>query len=70
LRSSSVLAVRFAGQAPTLGSAPAVSVFNFGTAAGSWIAGIALDSSLAATGPAAVGTVIAALTLIPTTAPP
>jgi hypothetical protein len=57
--------VRFVGQAPTLGSALAVSAFNFGTAAS-----LALDSSLAATGPAAVGTVIAALTLIPTTAPP
>lgn len=60
------LAVRFAGRAPTLGSALTVSAFNFGTAAGSWIAGLALDSTLGATGPAVVGTVIAALTLIPT----
>ncbi|BBC29028.1 hypothetical protein SGFS_003190 [Streptomyces graminofaciens] len=59
------LAVRFAGQAPTLGSGLTVSAFNFGTAAGSWIAGSALDSSLGATGPAVVGTVIAALTLFP-----
>lgn len=61
-------AVRFAGQAPTLGSALTISAFNFGTAAGSWIAGLALDSNLGATGPAVVGTVIAALTLIPTIA--
>jgi predicted MFS family arabinose efflux permease len=62
------LAVRFAGRAPTLGSALTVSAFNFGTAVGSWIAGLALDSALGLTGPAIVGAVIAALTLIPTTA--
>lgn len=62
------LGVRFAGRAPTLGSALTVSAFNFGTAIGSWIAGLALDSSLGAAGPAVTGTVIAALTLIPTIA--
>ncbi|MFI2780018.1 MFS transporter [Streptomyces sp. ALB3] len=62
------LGVRFAGRAPTLGSALTVSAFNLGTAIGSWTAGLALDSALGATGPAAVGTVIAALTLIPTIA--
>ncbi|MET7783833.1 MFS transporter [Streptomyces sp. NPDC005388] len=60
------LSVRFAGEAPTLGSALTVSAFNLGTAIGSWIAGFALESSLGTRGPAAVGTVIAALTLIPT----
>ncbi|MFI0820237.1 MFS transporter [Streptomyces sp. NPDC021098] len=62
------LGVRFAGRAPTLGSALTVSAFNLGTAIGSWIAGLALGSPLGATGPAAVGAAIAALTLIPTTA--
>ncbi|MGW7244052.1 MFS transporter [Streptomyces sp. NPDC054804] len=62
------LGVRFAGRAPTLGSALTVSAFNVGTAVGSWIAGLALESPLRATGPAAVGTAIAALTLIPTIA--
>ncbi|OMI84702.1 MFS transporter [Streptomyces sp. M1013] len=62
------LGVRFAGRAPTLGSALTVSAFNLGTAVGSWIAGLALDSPLGATGPAAVGTAVAALTLIPTIA--
>lgn len=62
------LAVRFAGQAPTLGSALTVSAFNLGTAIGSWLAGLALESPLGATGPAVIGTVIAALTLIPTIA--
>ncbi|GHD10687.1 MFS transporter [Streptomyces violarus] len=62
------LGVRFAGRAPSLGSALTVSAFNLGTAIGSWIAGLALDSPLGATGPAAVGTAIAALTLIPTIA--
>jgi predicted MFS family arabinose efflux permease len=62
------LVVRFAGRAPTLASAMTVAAFNFGTAAGSWIAGRALDSTLGATGPAVVGAGIAALTLVPTTA--
>ncbi|MFF7139563.1 MULTISPECIES: MFS transporter [unclassified Streptomyces] len=62
------LAVRFAGRAPTLGSALTVSAFNLGTAAGSWAAGLALESPLGTTGPAAVGTVVAGLTLIPTSA--
>ncbi|MDT7841996.1 MFS transporter [Streptomyces justiciae] len=62
------LALRFAGKAPTLGSALTISAFNLGTAAGSWIAGLALDSSVGATGPAMMGTAIAVLTLIPTIA--
>jgi DHA1 family inner membrane transport protein len=62
----SSLAVRFAGLAPTLGVAMSVSAYNLGTAVGSWLAGRALGSGLGATGPAAVGAVIAALTLIPT----
>jgi DHA1 family inner membrane transport protein len=62
------LAVRFAGKAPALGSALSVSAFNLGTAVGSWIAGLTLSTSLGSVGPAVVGTVIAALTLIPTTA--
>jgi DHA1 family inner membrane transport protein len=61
------LAVRFAGQAPTLASALSTSAFNLGTAVGSWIAGRALESALNELGPAAVGTAIAALTLIPLT---
>jgi DHA1 family inner membrane transport protein len=64
----SSLAVRFAGVAPTLGVAMSVSAYNLGTAVGSWVAGLTLGSSLGATGPAAVGTVIAGLTLIPTVA--
>ncbi|MDX3065483.1 MULTISPECIES: MFS transporter [Streptomyces] len=62
------LGVRFAGRAPTLGSALTVSAFNLGTAIGSWSAGRALVSPLGVTGPAVVGTAIAALTLIPTVA--
>src|SRR4051794_3930295 len=60
------LAVRFAGRAPTLASALTVSAFNFGTAAGSWAAGLALASTLGATGPVMVGAFVAALTLVPT----
>ncbi|MFF7645153.1 MFS transporter [Streptomyces canus] len=61
------LAMRFAGGAPTLTSALTTSAFNVGVAGGSWIAGTALDSSLGVTGPPLVGTVIAALTLLPLT---
>lgn len=62
------LAVRFAGRAPALGSALSISAFNLGTAVGSWIAGLTLGTAMGSVGPAVVGTVIAALTLIPTTA--
>jgi DHA1 family inner membrane transport protein len=62
------LAVRFAGTAATLGSALSVSAFNVGTAVTTPIAGAALTSPLGLDGPAAVGTVIVALTLIPTIA--
>ncbi|MEU6118805.1 MFS transporter [Streptomyces sp. NPDC047117] len=59
------LAVRFAGEAPTLTSALTTSAYNTGIAAGSAIAGTALSSSLGLTGPALVGAVSAALTLLP-----
>lgn len=59
------LAVRFAGDAPTLTSALTTSGYNTGIAAGSLAAGHALDSSLGLTGPALVGAVFAALTLLP-----
>jgi predicted MFS family arabinose efflux permease len=62
----SSLAVRFAGVAPTLGVAMSVSAYNLGTAVGSWAAGRTLGSGTGAAGPAAIGTGIAALTLIPT----
>ncbi|MEV4680617.1 MFS transporter [Streptomyces kurssanovii] len=59
------LAVRFAGDAPTLTSALTTSAYNTGIAGGSALAGRALDSSLGLTGPALVGAVLAALTLLP-----
>jgi predicted MFS family arabinose efflux permease len=61
------LAVRYAGDAPTLTSALSTSAFNTGIAAGTAIAGSALDS-LGVTGPSLVGAIIAALTLVPLTA--
>lgn len=61
----SSLAVRFAGVAPTLGVAMSVAAYNAGTAAGTWIAGASLETGLGATGPALVGTVVAAVTLVP-----
>ncbi|MFE6157812.1 MFS transporter, partial [Streptomyces sp. NPDC056486] len=59
------LAVRFAGDAPILTSALTTSAYNTGIAAGSALAGQALDSSLGLTGPALVGAVSATLTLLP-----
>ncbi|MFJ7151527.1 MFS transporter [Streptomyces sp. NPDC100445] len=59
------LAVRFSGDAPTLTSALTTSAYNTGIAAGSALAGRTLDSSLGLTGPALVGAVSAALTLVP-----
>lgn len=60
------LAVTYAGRAATLGSGLAVAAFNGGTAIGTTIAGATLTSSLGLSGPATVGTIIVALTLIPT----
>jgi predicted MFS family arabinose efflux permease len=62
---STVLAVRFAPEAPTLAYALATSALNVGTAAGSLVGGIALDSSLSLTGPPLVGSVMVALSLMP-----
>lgn len=60
------LAVSHAGRAETLGSGLAVAAFNGGTAIGTSIAGATLTSSLGLSGPATVGAIIVALTLIPT----
>jgi DHA1 family chloramphenicol resistance protein-like MFS transporter len=62
------LALRYADHAPTLGSSLTVAAFNAGTAAATWVGGIALRTSLGSIGPVAVGAGIAVLTLIPTTA--
>jgi DHA1 family inner membrane transport protein len=59
------LAVRFSGEGATLASALAVSAFNAGTAVGTAVAGVALTTPLGTHGPAIVGAVIVALTLIP-----
>ncbi len=59
------LAVQSSGEAATLGSALAVSAFNVGTAIGTAVAGVALTTSLGTHGPAAVGAVIIAFTLVP-----
>ncbi|WP_030980578.1 MFS transporter [Streptomyces sp. NRRL S-1824] len=59
------LAVRAAGDAPTLTSALTTSAYNTGIAAGSAVAGRALSTSLGLTGPALVGALFATLTLLP-----
>ena len=59
------LAVRAAGPAATLGSAFTVSSFNLGTAVGTAIAGATLGV-LGVAGPALVGAVVVALTVVPT----
>lgn len=61
----SSLAVRFAGNAPTLGAALTVSAFNAGIAAGTVVAGVALTSPLGLSGPALTGAAITALTVVP-----
>ncbi|MGW0551741.1 MFS transporter [Streptomyces altiplanensis] len=59
------LAVRFAGDAPTLASALTTSAYNTGIAAGSALAGQALDTSFGLTGPVLTGAVFTTLTLLP-----
>ncbi|HKT55449.1 MAG TPA: MFS transporter [Microbacterium sp.] len=62
------LVVQHAGKAAPFASALAVSAFNAGTAIVTPIAGASLATPLGVHGPAAVGTGILALTLIPTIA--
>ncbi|MFW0786324.1 MFS transporter [Gordonia sp. CPCC 206044] len=59
------MAVRFAGDTPTLASALTTSSFNLGTAIGSGMAGMAIQSRLGATGPVVIGAVIAVLYCVP-----
>ena len=59
------LAVRFGHYSPSLAAALAVSAFNVGIAAGSAVAGAALESSLGTTGPQVVGAVMVLLGLVP-----
>jgi DHA1 family inner membrane transport protein len=59
------LAVQYAAAAPTLAAALTVFAFNLGLALGSSVAGIALDSSLGATGPALIGVVAVCLGIPP-----
>lgn len=61
-------AVRHAGRAPVLVSAPTAPAFNPGSAVGSWLAGLSLGTPFGATDPAVVGAAIAALALVPTVA--
>ena len=61
-------AVGYADHAPTLASPLSTSAFDVGTAVGSWIAGLALESALGATGPVVVGATIAALYFLPLSA--
>lgn len=59
------MAVRFADRAPTLASALSTASFNLGTAIGSWIAAMALETTLGASGPVLVGTLVAGLYFLP-----
>ncbi|MEV7455714.1 MFS transporter [Pseudarthrobacter oxydans] len=59
------LAVRFGHSGPSLAAALTVSAFNVGIAAATWLAGVALDSTLGTTGPSIVGAAMAILGLIP-----
>jgi predicted MFS family arabinose efflux permease len=59
------LAVRYGGDAPTLPSAMATSIFNLGTAVGTGITGILISTTLGASAAPVVGVVAGALTFIP-----
>ncbi len=59
------LAIRYGGEAPTLAGAMPTSLFNLGTAVGTGITGAALESGLGASAPPMIGTIAAALILIP-----
>jgi predicted MFS family arabinose efflux permease len=59
------LAVRFGHSGPSLSAALTVSAFNVGIAAATWLAGLALDSSLGTTGPSIVGAAMAIAGIIP-----
>ncbi len=59
------LALRYAKNAPTLGSALSVAAFNLGTMAASWFGGRSLESPLGMLGPIALGIASSVLTLIP-----
>ncbi len=58
-------AVGYARNAPTLASAMCTSMFNVGTAIGTFLGGMAIESSLGVTGPVVVGAAIATLYFIP-----
>jgi len=59
------LAVRFGHAGPALAAALTVAAFNVGIAAASWLAGVALESSLGVTGPEVVGAAMVALGIVP-----
>ena len=61
-------ALHAASGAPTLVSALATSAFNVGNAAGSWLGGVALSTSLGLRGPALIGLVLALTSIAPLTA--
>ena len=56
-----------ASGAPTLVSALATSAFNIGNAGGSWLAGLALATSLGLRGPALTGLVLTLASIVPLT---
>jgi DHA1 family inner membrane transport protein len=60
-------ALHAASGAPTLASALATSVVNIGYAGGSWLAGLALSTSLGLRGPALTGLILALASLVPLT---
>lgn len=59
------LAVRYGGDAPTLASAMATSIFNLGTAVGTAITGLALAGRLGTLAPPVVGVVFGLVVFLP-----
>ena len=60
-------ALHAASDAPTLVSALFTSAFNIGSAGGSWLAGLALSTSLGLRGPALTGLVLVLASMVPLT---
>jgi len=59
------LAVGYGGNSPTLASSMVVSFFNVGTALGTWITGMLIETQLGVLAPPLVGVIFGVLTFVP-----
>ncbi|MNY27610.1 hypothetical protein D3C86_1615220 [compost metagenome] len=59
------LAVGYGGNSPILASSMVVSFFNVGTALGTWITGMLIETQLGVLAPALVGVIFGVFTFVP-----